>query len=249
MARAPEDAAISSAQGKDVTGADEVIGAGAVFDGGQDGGGSILRRDARLDSLFGLDRNRQSDVNSLMPVVYQELYKLAKRFLEQERPGHTLQATALVHETYLKLTKQRKITWEDRAHFVALAARVMRQVLVQHARQHKAAKRNPKTGQVAGDVPQSSAAASDDKCVDLLTLDELLIQLSELDVRQSSIVELRFFAGLTVIETAKVLKVSRATVEREWAMARAWLHNQLKSSYLGLTRVTKVPRTKADEGS
>ena len=133
----------------------------------------------------------------------------------------------IFHETYLKLIKQRKITWQDRAHFVALAARVMRQVLVQYARHRNAAKRTGVNRNHRTDALCRTWSPLGADAVDLIALDELLVQLSAMDARQSAVVELRFFAGLTVVETAKVLRVSRATVEREWAMARMWLYDRL----------------------
>jgi len=177
--------------------------------------------------LRGVSKIRENGLDALMTVVYEELYTLAQRFIQRERPGHTLQATALVHETYLKLIKQRKITWQDRTHFVALAARVMRQVLVQYARRRGAAKRTGVYGSHATDPQSITVAPAGADAVDLIALDELLVQLSGIDERQAAVVELRFFAGLTVVETAKVLRVSRATVEREWAMARTWLYRRL----------------------
>ena len=193
----------------------------------------IVKKNARTSMgvatslLRGVDEVRHDDLDALMPAVYSELYRLAQCFLQRERPGHTLQATALVNETYLKLIKQRTITWQDRAHFVALAARVMRQVLVQHARRRSAAKRNRKIEYCPTEARPTTVAPPGADAVDLLALDELLVRLGEVDQRQSAVVELRFFAGLTVIETAKVLGVSRATVEREWVMARTWLYNRL----------------------
>lgn len=179
--------------------------------------------------MRGVNQMREAGLDALMTVVYEELYDLARRFIQRERPGHTLQATALVHETYLKLIKQRKISWQDRRHFVALAARVMRQVLVQYARRRSAAKRTGTNADRATDPRSITVTPPGADAVDLIALDDLLVQLSSIDERQSAVVELRFFAGLTVVETAKVLRISRATVEREWAMARAWLYNRLQN--------------------
>jgi len=156
--------------------------------------------------------------------VYDELRRRAASYLRQERPGHTLQATALVHETYLALVNQRRVQWQSRAHFLGLAAQLMRRILVEHARRHQAAKRGGTWYQVTLD---DALWLSSEREVNLVALDESLTALHELDPQQSRIVELRFFGGLTVDETAAALGVSPRTVDREWRMAKAWLKGEL----------------------
>ena len=168
--------------------------------------------------------DRQS-LDKLLPIVYQELRRLAQHYLRQERPDHTLQATALVHEVYLKLIDTKVARWENRAHFFAVTAQVMRHILVDLARQRRAQKRGG--GQkVAFDetlgVPEESGN------VNLVALDEALVRLAAVDARQGRIIELRYFGGLSTEETAEVLGISSRTVKREWRMARAWLHRELR---------------------
>jgi len=161
----------------------------------------------------------------LMPLVYDELRRLADHYLRGERPDHTLQPTALVHEAYLRLTDQTGMTWQNRAHFFAVAAQSMRQVLVDHARSHRAAKRG--SGQKL--ALDEAAGISQPQEVDLLALDEALSRLAVLDPQQSRIVELRYFGGLTVEETAEVMGLSPRTVKRAWQMAKAWLRLQIRN--------------------
>jgi RNA polymerase sigma factor (TIGR02999 family) len=161
----------------------------------------------------------------LMPLVYDELRRLAQTYLATERPDHTLQATALVHEAYLKLVEQTSVTWHNRAHFFAVAAQAMRRILVDHARARRAAKRG--SGQkLSLDEAVSFPQQTD---VDVIALDEALTQLAEFDEMQSRIVEMRFFSGLTIAETAHALRVSPATVKREWTVAKAWLHRRMSA--------------------
>ncbi len=163
----------------------------------------------------------------LIPLVYDELRQLADRYLRRERPDHTLQPTALVHEAYLRLVKQPEVRWQNRAHFFGIAAHVMRQILVNHAVSHRTAKR----GGAASKVPLDDAAGlSQERDLDLLALDEALARLATLDPQQSRIVELRFFGGLTIDETADVLAISAATVKREWSTAKAWLHCEMTNA-------------------
>ena len=158
-----------------------------------------------------------------MPVVYAELKRLARWHLARER-GHTLQPTALVHEAYLKLVDQRAVEWQNRAHFFGIAARLMRRIVMQRARRTRAAKR----GGGAVDVSIDDATIlSDERAADLIALDDALTRLAAMDPRQSRIVELRFFGGLSVEEIGAVLGISAGTVKREWRTAKAWLHKEV----------------------
>jgi len=165
----------------------------------------------------------QSALERLTPVVYDELHRLARRYMRGERSGHSLQTTALVNEAYMRLVDYRRMQWQDRAHFFAVAAQVMRRILVEHARRH-----NLKRG---GDVQhislEQAAVVGGDEDADLATLDEAMNALAQIDPRKVRVVEMRFFGGLSVEETAEVLKVSPITVKREWRAARAWLYREL----------------------
>ena len=172
--------------------------------------------------LLDLTNGRREATDGLLPLVYAELRDLAARLLRNERPDHTLQPTALVHEAYLRLVDQRVGTWENRAHFLGVAAQAMRRILVDHARRRNAAKRGgPKVTLDEAVAPGTGAS------VDLLEIDAAVQRLATLDQRQGRVVELRFFGGLSVEETATVLGVGTATVKRDWAIARAWLHREL----------------------
>ncbi len=160
------------------------------------------------------------DPNLLMPLVYDELRRIAAGYIRRERPGQTLQATALVNEAFVRLASERPRPFANRQHFVAIAALSMRQILVQRARARKAAKRGGAPDRVTLD---ESLASTEPPGVDVLALDEALTRLAALDADQARIVELRYFGGLTVEETAEVVGISPATVKRQWAMARAWL--------------------------
>lgn len=165
----------------------------------------------------------------LTPLVYEELHRIASRFMARESPGHVLQTTALVNEAYLRLVDQKKVEWQNRAHFFGLAAQMMRRILVDHARQ----KRYIKRGGGARLVPLEEAALiSSEKSEDVLLLNSALEKLTAIDPRKSQVVELRYFGGLSVEETAEVLKVSGNTVMRDWNFARAWLHREIKGSSL-----------------
>jgi RNA polymerase sigma factor (TIGR02999 family) len=168
---------------------------------------------------------KENALEELMPVVYAELHRQATNFLRRERIGHTLQATALINEAYLKLVDQRDVNWKNRAHFFGIAAQAMRRILVDHA---KARHRNKRGGN-AENLPLEAAefAASGEGSVDLIELDEALNRLAQLDERQSRIVELRFFSGMSVEETAEALRISTATVKNEWRTAKAWLFQEL----------------------
>ncbi|MDT4952198.1 MAG: hypothetical protein QOJ02_336 [Acidobacteriota bacterium] len=160
----------------------------------------------------------------LMPLVYDELRRLANHYLQQERPDHTLQPTALVHEAYLKLIDQTRVDWQNRAHFFGVAAQLMRRILVDHARRHRASKRGGFQQKMTLDEAVDYSQSRD---VNLIALDDALNTLSHLDTRQSRIVELRFFGGLSIEETAEALNVSPATVKVDWSMAKAWLRREI----------------------
>jgi RNA polymerase sigma factor (TIGR02999 family) len=162
----------------------------------------------------------------LMPLVYDELRRLAASYLRRERPGQTLQATALVNEAYIRLIAERAHNWQNRTHFLAIAALSMRQILVQRARRRHAAKRGGDPQRITLDE-HLLAADADAGGVDVLALDAALERLASLDLRQAKVVELRYFGGLTVEETAEALSISPATVKRHWTLARAWLRREL----------------------
>jgi RNA polymerase sigma factor (TIGR02999 family) len=164
-------------------------------------------------------------LEKLMPLVYDELHRQAARFLRRERADHTLQTTALIHEAYLKLVAEREMNWESRTHFFAIAANIMRRILVDYARARNAEKRGGDYLKIP--LEEAEAVAGKEKDIDLMALDEALTKLEKIDRRQARIVELRYFGDLTLEETAKALDVSRTTVADDWAMARAWLHREL----------------------
>ena len=176
---------------------------------------------ALLHDWSGGDRRA---LERLMPLVYDELRRLAASYLRSERRDHTLQPTALVHEAYLRLVDQRSTDWRNRAHSFGIAAQMMRRILVDHARRRLAAKRS---GVAAPVSTESVDAGAPDRSTEVLALDRALEKLERLDPTQARVVELRFFAGLTVEETAEVAKVSPATVKREWRTARAWLRREI----------------------
>ena len=168
----------------------------------------------------------------LMPLVYAELRKRAAAYLRRERPGHTLQPTALVHEAYLRMAGQDRAAWKNRAQFFGVAACMMRRILVDHARALNMAKRAGRLINVELQDDHAVVAAPD---IDVLALDEALTRLAAFDARKTAVAELRFFSGLSVEETAQVLGVSVATVEREWQVARAWLYSALKGTVTAST--------------
>jgi len=174
--------------------------------------------------LLDWGKGREQALEELLPLLYNELRHLAHHLLYRERPGHTLQTTALVHEAYLKLVDQRGANWQNRAHFFAIAAQAMRRILIDSARRHAALKRGEAGEKISLD---DAASFSLEPNLNLLALDEALNALNEFDPQQTRIVELRYFGGLTIEETAAVMDLSPATVKREWAMARAWLHQAL----------------------
>jgi RNA polymerase sigma-70 factor (ECF subfamily) len=165
----------------------------------------------------------QNALEMLTPVVYDELRRLARRYMRRERPGHSLQTTALVNEAYMRLVDYKRMQWQNRAHFFAVSAQLMRRILVDHARRH-----NLKRGGDAQQVSlEEAAAVSGGRTTDLVALDDALIALARFDRRKVQVVEMRFFGGLSVEETAEVLKVSPITVMRDWSTAKAWLYREL----------------------
>jgi RNA polymerase sigma factor (TIGR02999 family) len=162
---------------------------------------------------------------ALIPMVYDELRRIARRHLFRERPDHTLQSAALVNEAYLRMVRQDAPQWQDRAHFLAVAAQLMRHILVDHARARLTGKRGGRVPRLSLDAELIPAQKQE---IDLVALDDALAKLATLDLQQSRLIELRFFGGLSIEETAVVLDVSPATVKREWATARAWLQREMK---------------------
>ena len=170
-------------------------------------------------------RNGDSQaLDALLPLVYKELRRLARMQLQKERPDHTLQSAALVHEAYLRLIGLNPPQWESRTHFFAIAAQLMRQILVDYARRHRAAKRG---GSVCKLSLDDVMAASPGKDLDVVALDDALNTLAKIDPRQSRVVELRFFAGLSLQEISEAMEIAPATVQRDWTAARAWLHREI----------------------
>ena len=163
-------------------------------------------------------------LDKLMPLIYEELRQLARHYMNRERAGHTLQTTALVNEAYLRLINRKQVHWQNRAHFFAIAAHLMRSILVDHARSHAYAKRGGGARKIALD---EALAVSQQRAADVVALDDALKRLAEIDRQQSRIVELKFFGGLTIEETAEVLGLSSATIKREWSTAKAWLYHEL----------------------
>ena len=166
----------------------------------------------------------QAAFDELLPLVHQELHRLAHRHLGRERGGHALQTTALVHEAYLRLIDQKEVQWQNRAHFFAVAATLMRRILVDHARARQYQKRGGGAQQVTFD---EALEVSDERAAEVVALDEALTALAEFDERKSRMVELRFFGGLSIEETAEVLGVSPGTVMRDWTLAKTWLQRQI----------------------
>jgi|SRR5579859_1331501 len=173
-----------------------------------------------------LSDGNQNVLAELIPLVYDELRRLAAYHLRQERGDHTLQATALVHEAYLHLVDQRQVDWKNRSHFFGVAAHLMRRILLMHARKLHAAKRGGSAQRISLD---EAAVFTPEQSAELMALEELLTRLGQLDAQQARVVELRFFGGLSVEETAELMSISPATVKRDWAMSKAWLARELAS--------------------
>src|SRR6266480_2525496 len=166
----------------------------------------------------------QAALEKLMPLVYEELHRLAHRYMGHERPGHTLQTSGLVNEAYLRLIDQSQVHWQNRAHFYGIAAQMMRRILVDYARSRHYAKRGGNNHQVS---LNEALIASEERSAEVVALDDALKSLAAIDGRKSQIVELRFFAGLSIEETAEVLAVSPGTVMRDWTLAKAWLRREM----------------------
>ena len=183
------------------------------------------RRGEITEMLKACSGGNREAMDNLVPLVYEELRRQAHRYINRERSNHTLQTTALVHEAYLRLIEQRFVDWQSRAHFFGMAANMMRRILVNYAVNRHREKR----GGADENLPLEEAlcVAAEEQDVNLLALDKALNELAELDERQAKIVELRYFSGLSIEETAEVLNISPATVKRDWAMAKAWLHREL----------------------
>ncbi len=169
----------------------------------------------------------QAAFDKLVPLVYEELRRLAHHYMSREHAGHTLQTTALVNEAYLRLVDQKRVRWQNRAHFFGIAAQMMRRILVDYARKRRYAKRG---GELLKVSLAEAGGLSDERAADVAALDEALKSLAEIDPQQSRVVELRFFGGLTIEETAEVLGLSRDMVNREWATAKAWLYQEMSKS-------------------
>lgn len=184
------------------------------------------RTDADITQILAELNSDGSDsaIERLLPLVYHELRAISQAYLGQERDNHTLQATALVHEAYLRLASGNGQHWQDRAHFFRVAAKTMRRILINHAHAHRAQKRG---GARNGVVLQETSILAPDTPVDIEALDEAMKRLAELDRRKAEVVELRFFGGCTIEQTAETLEISTATVERHWRFARAWLRAEL----------------------
>jgi RNA polymerase sigma factor (TIGR02999 family) len=186
------------------------------------------RQEHEITQLLAAWRDgNQAALDELYPLVYDELHRLARRYMSRERKGHTLQTTALINEAYVRLVDQRNVQWANRSHFFAISAQIMRRILIDHARRHAYAKRGGGARQVSLD---ETATMAQGDFSEFIRLDEALKSLAELDPRRSQVVELRYFGGLNNEEIAGVLKISENTVIRDWNMARAWLHRQLAGS-------------------
>ncbi len=175
--------------------------------------------------LIEVTNGNQDAVNRLLPFLYDELRRLAGSYLRKERVDHTLQPTALVHEAYMKLIDQRNVKWQNRAHFFGIAAQVMRRILLDHARKHLAEKRGGDAEKLP--LEEELLVVSHGRSAELVALDDALAELAKFDADKAKLVELRYFGGLSIEETAEVMGVSVATVNRQWRLAKAWLFNQL----------------------
>ena len=186
---------------------------------------SEIKRPSPSNDVENLETGASQDLSEILPLVYDELRRIAAYKLSLERKDHTLQATALVHEAYLRLVDQHSVDWKNRAHFFAIASEMMRRILINHAEGHKAKKRGSGETKISLEAAENVALTNGE--IDLLLLDNALNELAEFDETQAKIVEMKFFGGLTNEEVAEVLGVSDSTVKREWRMARAWLNTKL----------------------
>jgi len=187
---------------------------------------------ARGDVTLMLQQLRMGNrdiLDKLIPVLYDELRRLAAYYLRQERGNHTLQATALVHEAYLRLVDQQEVQWQNRNHFFGIAAQIMRRILLDYARKHEADKRGGSALQISISL-DDAVVLCEENAAELIALDGLLTRLAALDAQQAQVVELRFFGGLSVENTAQLLSISPATVKRDWSMAKAWLARELRKT-------------------
>jgi RNA polymerase sigma factor (TIGR02999 family) len=185
------------------------------------------RTTAVTDWLLELGRGDKAGLDQMLPVLYDELHRLAEAYLRREDPGHTLQPTALVHEAYLRLIDQRRVDWRNRAQFLGVAAGIMRRILVDHARGRAAQKRGGGAEAVSLSLVEAPSGRPE---VELIALEQALEQLTALDPRKTQVVELKFFGGLSAREIAEVMGISDATVEREWTFARAWLYKAIEGA-------------------
>lgn len=181
--------------------------------------------DSITEMLIELTEGNKDVVNHILPHIYDELRRLASSYLRKERSNHTLQPTALVHEAYMKLIDQNRVKWQNRAHFFGIAAQVMRRILMDHARKHQAEKRGGEFEKLP--IEEEILIVSQDKSAELIALDEALDELAKIDPDKARIVELRYFGGLSIEETAEVMGVSVPTINRHWKMAKAWLYSQV----------------------
>ena len=179
--------------------------------------------------LINWSNGDEAALNQLVPLVHAELRRLARHYMGRENPGHTLQTSALINEAYLRLVDQQNVPWQNRAHFFAVSAQVMRHILIDHARRHAYAKRGGGARRVAFD---EAIALNDQRADELVALDEALNTLAAMDKRKSQIIELRFFGGLSIEETAEAMKISAITVTREWRSAKAWLRREMNRDQL-----------------
>lgn len=175
--------------------------------------------------LIDLSNGDRNAVDLLLPVIYDELRKLAANYLRRERPDHTLQPTALVHEAYLRLVDQTRVNWQNRAHFFGVAAQIMRRMLVDHARRHNAEKRGQNFQKISLDENIDRAT---ERSTQLIALDDALKALADFDEQKARVVELRYFGGLSIEETARVMGVTPTTIKRHWRFAKAWLHGEME---------------------
>lgn len=186
---------------------------------------SANQPDSITQMLIELTDGNREVVNQILPHIYDELRRLASSYLRKERSNHTLQPTALVHEAYMKLIDQNRVKWQNRAHFFGIAAQVMRRILMDHARKHQANKRGGEIEKLP--IEEEILIVSNDKSAELLALDEALEELAKIDPDKARIVELRYFGGLSIEETAEVMEVSVPTINRHWKFAKAWLYSQV----------------------